>query len=125
MATTIERAGSSLGSVPDAALARYRRAVDYIAAAQIYLKTNPLLDRPLTAEDIKDRLLGHWGTAPGINLLYAHLNRLILRTETASVLLVTGPGHGAAANMANMWLEGTLTEFYPEITRDRPRASSD
>ncbi|HEX7077202.1 MAG TPA: phosphoketolase family protein [Candidatus Eisenbacteria bacterium] len=98
-------------------LARYRRAVDYIAAAQIYLKANPLLNEPLRPEHIKDRLLGHWGTAPGINLIYAHLNRLILETG-ASVLLVTGPGHGAAANMANLWLEGTITEYYPDVTRD-------
>ena len=101
-----------------AAIARYRRAVDYLAAAQIYLRANPLLAEPLRPEHIKTRLLGHWGTAPGINLIYAHLNRLILRTD-ADLLLITGPGHGAAANMANMYLEGTLTEFYPEVTRDR------
>ena len=100
------------------AVLRYRRAVDYLAAAQIYLKANPLLEEPLKPEHIKDRLLGHWGTAPGINLVYVHLNRLIARTD-ANVLLITGPGHGAAANMANMYLEGTLTEFYPEYTRDR------
>jgi xylulose-5-phosphate/fructose-6-phosphate phosphoketolase len=100
------------------ALARYRRAVDYLAAAQIYLKANPLLEEVLRPEHIKERLLGHWGTAPGINLVYAHLNRLIRRTQ-ASVMLVTGPGHGAAANMANMYLEGTITELYPEVTRDR------
>jgi xylulose-5-phosphate/fructose-6-phosphate phosphoketolase len=100
------------------AIRRYRRAVDYLAAAQIYLRANPLLEEPLRAEHIKDRLLGHWGTAPGINLVYAHLNRLIRKTD-ASVLLITGPGHGAAANMANMYIEGTITEFYPEITQDR------
>ena len=99
-------------------LTRYRRAVDYIAAAQIYLKANPLLEEPLRPEHVKERLLGHWGTAPGINLIYTHLNQLIRDTD-ASVLLVTGPGHGAAANMANLWIEGTITEFYPEITRDR------
>lgn len=97
---------------------RYQRAVNYLTAAQIYLKANPLLEEPLRPEHIKDRLLGHWGTAPGINLIYTHLNRLIQRTH-AGILLVTGPGHGAAANMANMYVEGTLTEFYPEVTRDR------
>jgi len=102
----------------DRAAARYRRAVDYLAAAQIYLKSNPLLEEPLKPEHIKERLLGHWGTAPGINLVYSALNREILRSG-ASVLLVTGPGHGAAANTANMYLEGTITEFYPEMTRDR------
>ena len=102
----------------NAAAERYRRAVDYLAAAQIYLVDNPLLEEPLRPEHIKKRLLGHWGTAPGINLVYAALNREILRTG-AKVLLVTGPGHGAAANMANMYLEGTIAEFYPEMTRDR------
>lgn len=77
------------------AVARYRRAVDYIAAGQIYLKANPLLEEPLKPEHIKDRLLGHFGTAPGINVLSTHLNRFILSTD-ASLLLVTGPGHGAA-----------------------------
>jgi xylulose-5-phosphate/fructose-6-phosphate phosphoketolase len=97
---------------------RYQRAVNYLAAAQIYLKANVLLEEPLRPEHIKDRLLGHWGTAPGINLIYIHLNKLILNTD-ASILLVTGPGHGAAANLANMYIEGTLTEFFPELTRDR------
>jgi xylulose-5-phosphate/fructose-6-phosphate phosphoketolase len=99
-------------------LQRYRRAVNYLAAAQIYLKANPLLEEPLRPEHIKDRLLGHWGTAPGINFIYAHLNRLILKTD-ASILLITGPGHGAAANLANMYLEGTLSEYFPELMRDR------
>jgi len=97
---------------------RYRRAANYLSAAQIYLCGNPLLEEPLRAEHIKDRLLGHWGTAPGINLIYQHLNGLIRRTD-ASMLLITGPGHGAAANLANMYLEGTLSEFFPELTRDR------
>ncbi|WKZ33558.1 MAG: phosphoketolase family protein [Thermodesulfobacteriota bacterium] len=97
---------------------RYFRAANYIAAAQIYLKDNPLMEEPLKLEHIKERLLGHWGTAPGINLTCLHLNRLILKTS-ASVLLVTGPGHGAAANLANMYLEGALTPFYPELTLDR------
>ncbi len=100
------------------AIERYRRAVNYLAAAQIYLKANPLLEEPLRPEHIKDRLLGHWGTAPGINLIYVHLNRLILQTN-ASILLITGPGHGAAANLANMYLEGTLTEYFPELTQHR------
>ena len=101
-----------------AALERYRRAANYLAAAQIYLKANVLLEEPLRPAHVKDRLLGHWGTCPGINLVYAHLNRLVVRRD-ASVLLVTGPGHGAAANLANLYLEGTLADFYPELTRDR------
>jgi len=107
-----------LASVERDSLQRYRRAVNYLAAAQIYLKGNPLLEEPLRPEHIKARLLGHWGTAPGINFIYAHLNRMILKTD-ASILLITGPGHGAAANLANMYLEGTLTEFFPDLTRDR------
>jgi xylulose-5-phosphate/fructose-6-phosphate phosphoketolase len=95
----------------------YRRAVDYLAAAQIYLQANALLRQPLRPEHIKSRLLGHWGTVPGINLIYAHLNRLI-RAYDCSVLLVTGPGHGAPANLANLYLEGSLAERYPEYTWD-------
>ncbi|HEY3321973.1 MAG TPA: phosphoketolase family protein [Planctomycetota bacterium] len=100
------------------ALKRYQRAVNYLAAAEIYLQGNVLLEEPLRSADIKERLLGHWGTCPGINLIYCHLNQLIRRTS-ASVLLITGPGHGAAANLANMYLEGTLSEFYPGLTLDR------
>ena len=106
--------------VPDpglAALARYRRATNYLAGAQIYLRDNVLLREPLRPEHIKDRLLGHWGTCPGINLVYAHLNRLI-RRENLDVFLVTGPGHGAPANLANLYLEGSLHAFYPELTLD-------
>jgi phosphoketolase len=102
-----------------AAMQKYRRAANYLAAAQIYLQDNPLLEVPLEPAHIKPRLLGHWGTAPGINLIYAHLNGLILRTG-ANVLLVTGPGHGAAANLANLYLEGTLTEYFPYLKQDRP-----
>lgn len=109
---------TSLGAGELEVVARYRRTVNYLAAAQIYLKDNPLLEEPLRPEHIKDRLLGHWGTAPGINLIYAHFNRLILATD-ANILLITGPGHGAAANLANMYLEGTLTDFFPDLTRDR------
>lgn len=103
---------------PRTALHRYRRASNYLAAAQIYLQDNVLLDEPLQPEHIKERLLGHWGTCPGINFMYAHLNRLIIERD-ANMLLITGPGHGAAANLANLYLEGTLAEFYPELTRDR------
>jgi xylulose-5-phosphate/fructose-6-phosphate phosphoketolase len=99
-------------------LGRYQRATNYLAAAQIYLQDNFLLREPLRSEHIKPRLLGHWGTAPGINLIYAHLNRLICDQSDAEILLVTGPGHGAAANLANLYLEGTLVEYYPDLTFD-------
>lgn len=98
-------------------LDQYWRAANYLGAAQLYLLDNPLLLHPLRREDIKPRLLGHWGTQPGINLLYAHLNRLIQDTD-ASVLLVVGPGHGAPAVLANLYLEGTLGEYDPELTQD-------
>ena len=95
----------------------YRRATNYLSAAQVYLRSNVLLREPLRAEHVKPRLLGHWGTAPGINLVYAHLNRAIVERDV-QVMLVTGPGHGAAANLANHYLDGSLAEFYPEMTRD-------
>jgi xylulose-5-phosphate/fructose-6-phosphate phosphoketolase len=100
------------------AIAVYRRATNYLAGAQIYLKDNFLLEEPLRPEHIKDRLLGHWGTCPGINLVYAHLNRLI-RHEDLDMFLVTGPGHGAPAILANLYLEGTLADYYPELTHNR------
>ena len=99
-------------------LAFYRRATNYIAVAMIYLQDNHLLEEPLKPEHVKHRLLGHWGTVPGINLMYAGLNRLILDTD-ASVLLVTGPGHGAPANLANLWIDGCLEDVKPEMSRDR------
>jgi xylulose-5-phosphate/fructose-6-phosphate phosphoketolase len=105
-----------------AKLRAYRRAADYLSLAQIYLQANFFLTEPLRHEHIKDRLLGHWGTVPGINLVYAHLNRLILESD-ASVLLVTGPGHGAPANLSNLFLEGSLAERYPELTRDAKGAA--
>jgi xylulose-5-phosphate/fructose-6-phosphate phosphoketolase len=99
-------------------LALYRRAANYIAVAMIYLRDNAFLEEPLKHEHVKHRLLGHWGTVPGINLVYAGLNWLILDTQS-SILLVTGPGHGAPANLANLWIDGCLEEVYPEISRDR------
>ena len=100
------------------AIVRYQRVTDYLVAAELYLKENVLLEEPLQPEHIKDRLLGHWGTSPGINLIYAHLNHLILRYDL-DMFLVTGPGHGAPANLANLYVEGTLHDFYPDLTLDR------
>src|ERR1700692_4146242 len=93
------------------------RAANYIGAAQLYLRDNALLREPLKPENIKARLLGHWGTQPGLNLIYAHLNRLIQDTA-ASVLLVVGPGHGAPAILADLYLESTLADFYPRYSQD-------
>lgn len=98
-------------------LARYQRAANYLAAAQIYLQDNVLLRERLQPSHIKERLLGHWGTCPGINMIYAHLNRLIVRHDL-DMFLITGPGHGAPANLANLYLEGSLQQFYPALTHD-------
>ena len=95
----------------------YWRASNYLAAGQIYLYDNPMLKRPLSLDDIKPRLLGHWGTTPGLNFLYVHFNRVI-RKKDLNAILVTGPGHGAPAILAQTYLEGTYTEFYPRITQD-------
>ncbi|MEV0651060.1 phosphoketolase family protein [Phytomonospora sp. NPDC050363] len=96
---------------------RLWRAANYLTVGQIYLLDNPLLRQPLRPEHIKPRLLGHWGTSPGLNLLYAHLNRLI-RARDLNAIYIAGPGHGGPALVANTWLEGTYTERYPLITRD-------
>jgi xylulose-5-phosphate/fructose-6-phosphate phosphoketolase len=95
----------------------YWGAANYLTVAQIYLQDNPLLREPLRPEHIKPRLLGHWGTSPGLNLVYAHLNRLIRETGD-DVLFVAGPGHGGPAVVANVYLEGTYSEIYPEVSAD-------
>ncbi|MEU2074509.1 phosphoketolase family protein [Streptomyces sp. NPDC013489] len=95
----------------------YRRAADYVAAAMIFLRENVLLEEPLRREHLKPRLLGHWGSCPGITLVYEALNSLILDRD-ADVLLVTGPGHGAPAIHANLWLEGTHAHYDPALGRD-------
>lgn len=92
----------------------YWRAANYLSVSQIYLLDNPLLAEPLAAQHIKPRLLGHWGTTPGLNLLYAHLNRII-RGRDANVVFVAGPGHGGPAVVANAYLEGTYSEVYPAV----------
>ncbi|MEV2216126.1 phosphoketolase family protein [Streptomyces sp. NPDC050997] len=93
------------------------RAANYLAAGQIYLMANPLLTEPLRAEHIKPRLLGHWGTSPGLNLVYTHLNRVI-KARGLDALCVWGPGHGGPSVLANAWLEGTYSETYPDVPRD-------
>ena len=93
------------------------RAANYLAVGQIYLRDNPLLTEPLRPEHIKPRLLGHWGTTPGLTFCWAHLNRVI-RREGISALFVTGPGHGGPAVVAASWLEGTYTDRFPDVTRD-------
>jgi xylulose-5-phosphate/fructose-6-phosphate phosphoketolase len=95
----------------------YWRAANYLSVGQIYLYDNPLLKKPLKREHIKPRLLGHWGTTPGLNLIYVHMNRLI-KERDLNVIYITGPGHGGPGLVANTYLEGTYSELYPNISQD-------
>src|SRR2546429_9382214 len=94
----------------------YWRAANYLSVGQIYLLDNPLLKEPLKAEHIKPRLLGHWGTTPGLNFIYVHFNRLI-KKHALNVIYITGPGHGGPGLVANTYLEGTYSVFYPHIPK--------
>lgn len=96
---------------------RYWRAANYLSVGQIYLMDNPLLREPLKPEHIKPRLLGHWGTTPGLNFIYAHLNRVI-RQRDLDMIYICGPGHGGPGMVANTWLEGSYSEIYPDISPD-------
>src|SRR3989337_2177398 len=95
----------------------YWRAANYLSVGQIYLYDNPLLKEPLALRHIKPRLLGHWGTTPGLNFIYVHLNRII-KERDLSMIYVCGPGHGGPGIVANTWLEGTYSEIYPNVSRD-------
>jgi xylulose-5-phosphate/fructose-6-phosphate phosphoketolase len=95
----------------------YWRAANYLSAGQIYLFDNPLLKKPLLLEHVKPRLMGHWGTTPGLNFIYVHLNRIIKNFDL-NMINITGPGHGAPGIIANTYLEGTYSELYPEISQD-------
>jgi xylulose-5-phosphate/fructose-6-phosphate phosphoketolase len=96
----------------------YWRAANYLSVGQIYLRANPLLEEPLAIEHVKSRLLGHWGTTPGLNLLYVHLNRLIVAHDLDMIAII-GPGHGGPGLVANTYLEGSYTERYPGVERSR------
>src|ERR1700761_6713476 len=95
----------------------YWRACNYLAAGMIYLRDNPLLREPLRPEHIKPRLLGHWGTSPGLSFVYAHVSRLIRKTGQEAIYLA-GPGHGGPALVAAGYLEGTYSEIYPKVSQD-------
>ena len=95
----------------------YWRAANYLSVGQIYLYDNPLLKRPLTLADVKHMLLGHWGTTPGQNFIYVHLNRVIKKYDL-DMIYVSGPGHGGPAVVGNTYLEGTYSEIYPNISQD-------
>lgn len=107
-----------LSAEEQARLHAYWRAANYLAVGQIYLLDNPLLTEPLTLAHIKPRLLGHWGTTPGLNFINAHLNRLI-NAHDLDMIFICGPGHGGPAMLANGWLEGTYSDYYPNITLDK------
>ena len=109
--------GSVLSRDELSAIDAYWRAANYLSVGQIYLLDNPLLRQPLTPEHIKPRLLGHWGTTPGLNFIYAHLNRAI-RKYDLDMIYVCGPGHGGPGMVANTYLEGTYSELYPSISQD-------
>ncbi|WP_322098494.1 phosphoketolase family protein [Nakamurella alba] len=106
-----------LGESEQADLDAWWRAANYLSVGQIYLLDNPLLQRDLVPEDVKPRLLGHWGTTPGLNFLYAHLNRIIRNRDTDMIFMV-GPGHGGPAAVASAYLDGTYSQVYPHITQD-------
>src|SRR5205823_5872455 len=95
----------------------YWRAANYLSVGQIYLYDNPLLREPLKLEHVKPRLLGHWGTTPGLNFIYVHLNRIIKQRDL-NAIYIAGPGHGGPGLVANTYLEGTYSEFYPAVSQD-------
>jgi xylulose-5-phosphate/fructose-6-phosphate phosphoketolase len=117
-ATSAAPSGTAPLSAEEARLIdAYWRAANYLSVGQIYLLDNPLLREPLAPEHVKPRLLGHWGTTPGLNFIYAHMNRVI-RRDDLDAIYIAGPGHGGPGLVANAYLEGTYTETYPSITRD-------
>src|SRR5512143_3178750 len=95
----------------------YWRAANYLSVGQIYLYDNPLLKKPLALEHVKPRLMGHWGTTPGLNFIYVHLNRIIKKYDL-NMINITGPGHGAPGIVANAYLEGSYSELYPDVSQD-------
>src|SRR3989441_5474360 len=112
-----QRPTATLSAKEVAAIDRYWRAANYLSLGQIYLLDNPLLKQPLSLEHIKPRLLGHWGTTPGLNFIYVHLNRVIKKYDL-DMIYIAGPGHGGPGLVANTYLEGTYSEGYPNISRD-------
>ena len=112
-----ESAAQPLSSEQLEKIDAYWRAANYLSVGQIYLCDNPLLKVPLKREHIKRRLLGHWGTTPGLNFIYAHLKRVIQENDL-NVICITGPGHGGPGFIANTYLEGTYSEIYTRITQD-------
>src|SRR6476619_3405293 len=117
MASTTTASGAVLSAEEAALIDAYWRAANYLSVGQIYLLDNPLLREPLKLEHVKPRLLGHWGTTPGLNFIYVHLNRVIKKYDLDAIY-IAGPGHGGPGLVANTWLEGTYSEFYPNVSCD-------
>jgi xylulose-5-phosphate/fructose-6-phosphate phosphoketolase len=111
------RAGNPLSSEELSLMDRWWRAANYLSVGQIYLLDNPLLTEPLALKHIKPRLLGHWGTTPGLNFVYVHLNRAI-KARDLDMIYLAGPGHGGPGLVANTWLEGTYSEIYPHVPQN-------
>src|SRR5690349_14790509 len=114
---SIKRKGQALSTDLLQKMNAYWNAANYLSVGQIYLYANALLKRPLALEHIKPRLLGHWGTTPGLNFIYVHLNRVI-KQHDLDMIFITGPGHGGPALVANTYLEGTYSELYPHVSQD-------
>ncbi|MBE9182920.1 phosphoketolase family protein [Oculatella sp. LEGE 06141] len=114
---TLEKTNQPLSGDELNKMDAYWRAANYLSVGQIYLYANPLLQEPLTLEHIKPRLLGHWGTTPGLNFIYLHLNRII-KAHDLDMIYIAGPGHGGPGLVANTYLEGSYSEFYPNISQD-------
>ncbi len=119
MAATVVENESPLSETELRRMDAYWRAANYLSVGQIYLRANPLLREPLQVSHIKPRLLGHWGTTPGLNFIYVHLNRVI-RKYDLNMIYITGPGHGGPALVANTYLEGTYSELFPSVSQDVP-----
>jgi len=117
MSATSDLTTAPLSTEESARIDAYWRAANYLSVGQIYLLDNALLREPLVLEHVKPRLLGHWGTTPGLNFIYAHMNRVIKRDDLDAIY-ITGPGHGGPGLVANSYLEGSYTEAYPHITQD-------
>ena len=118
MAIDISASHSTPLTAPELSLLHaWWRAANYLSVGQIYLLDNPLLRQPLELAHIKPRLLGHWGTTPGLNFIYVHLNRII-KARDLDMIYIAGPGHGGPGLVANTWLEGTYSETYPHIPQN-------
>src|SRR5215210_9510370 len=119
MTTAVPEAEQTLTDNELELIDKYWRAANYLSVGQIYLLSNALLKEQLKLEHVKPRLLGHWGTTPGLNFIYVHLNRVI-KKQNLNMIYIAGPGHGGPGLVANAYLEGTYSEVYPNVSQDEP-----